>query len=71
VKTGTIKKFDAPRGFGFIVPAEGGEEVFIHVSDVRHPPRAVLAQGDLVEYEEAEGRKGLKAINVSLIGQKA
>ncbi len=60
--TGKVKTFNATRGFGFIIPDDGSEDVFVHVTDVRG--REPLVEGDAVQYELGEGKKGPKAINV-------
>jgi CspA family cold shock protein len=61
--TGTIKFFNDEKGFGFIVPAEGGKEVFVH----KTATNARLQEGDEVQYEVEEGPRGVNALNVSLI----
>ncbi len=59
---GTVKFFNEAKGFGFIT-GENGEEVFVHISGLREEIR----QNDEVMYETQEGKKGLNAVNVSLI----
>jgi CspA family cold shock protein len=59
---GTVKFFNEAKGFGFI-KGENGEEVFVHVSGLREEIR----ENDLVTYETQEGKKGLNAVNVSLV----
>jgi CspA family cold shock protein len=59
---GTVKFFNEAKGFGFI-KGENGEEVFVHVSGLREEIR----ENDQVTYETQEGKKGLNAINVSLV----
>lgn len=60
--SGTVKFFDETKGFGFITPDDGGKDVFVHVTGVSAGP---INDGDKVEYEMGEGRKGPCAINVS------
>lgn len=62
--TGTVKFFNESKGFGFITNDETRKDIFVHVSNLNG---LVLKDGDSVEYEEAEGRKGLVAVNVSKI----
>jgi CspA family cold shock protein len=64
MSTGTVKFFNTDKGFGFIT-REGESELFFHISDVRgQEPR----EGDKVEFEVGEGRKGPCAQNVSVSG---
>jgi cold shock protein len=61
---GTIKFFNAAKGFGFIMPESGGKDVFVHVNDVGG---AVLQEGTKVEFEVVEGRKGPQASAVKVL----
>ena len=56
--TGTVKWFDARKGFGFIVPDVGGNELFVHHSDIEMEGFTKLDDGQAVEYEVGEGKKG-------------
>jgi CspA family cold shock protein len=60
VATGTVKWFNGQKGFGFIVPDEGGEDLFIHRSNVDTPDQ-VLRDDQKVEFEVGEGKKGPEA----------
>lgn len=62
---GRVVRFDAVRGYGFIAPEHGGEDVFLHVNDVRIPEHQ-LRPGVTVEFEIEEGDRGLKASGVRL-----
>lgn len=64
MKTGKVKFFNETKGFGFIKEDETGEEHFVHISGVNGD---TLNQDDEVEFELAEGRKGLNAVNVTLV----
>lgn len=64
--TGRVVRFDELRGYGFVSPDSGGEDVFIHVNDLTFDKRHV-AQGTLVEFEVEEGDRGLKASRVRLL----
>lgn len=61
---GTVKFFNNMKNYGFIEPEGGGEDLFVHRSDVEGGP---LSEGDMVEYESEEGEKGPRAINVKNI----
>lgn len=62
---GTIKFFNAQKGFGFITPEAGGKELFVHTSNVEDA--ASLREGQKVEYVEGQGRKGPEATQVRAI----
>ena len=63
---GKVKFFDPDRGFGFI-SREGGDDVFVHVSNLQGDGAATLAEGQLVEFEIGPGRKGDEARNVHAV----
>ncbi len=65
VSTGTVKWFDSKKGFGFIMPDDGGKDLFVHHSEIKVSGYATLDEGQKVEYEIGEGRKGPCATNVS------
>ena len=64
MQKGTVKFFNAAKGFGFIKPDSGAKDVFVHVSDIGG---ADLQEGTKVEFEVVEGRKGPQASNVKVI----
>lgn len=66
LSTGKVIRFDEFKGYGFVAPDEGGEDVFIHVNDLDFDKR-LLAPGVRVEYVAVDGDRGLKATQVQII----
>ena len=62
--TGTVKWFSDDKGFGFITPDEGSRDLFVHFSGIVSDGYRSLAEGTRVSYEEEQGDKGPKAVNV-------
>ena len=62
--TGTIKWFNESKGFGFISPQEGGEDIFVHYSAIQGTGFKTLAEGQAVSFETESGPKGLQAREV-------
>ncbi|PSB08709.1 cold-shock protein [Pleurocapsa sp. CCALA 161] len=67
MSTGTVKWFNTDKGFGFITPDDGAKDLFVHFSEVKSAGNAVLDEGQKVEYEIGEGKKGPCATNVRSI----
>ena len=61
--TGTVKWFDAKKGYGFI-SQENGEDVFVHYTAITEEGFRSLEEGQSVEFDVVEGEKGLQAENV-------
>ena len=61
---GTVKWFNATKGFGFIAPDGGGNDVFVHQTDIQVQGYRELTEGQKVEFEVQPGQKGPKAANV-------
>ncbi len=63
MNNGTVKFFNNAKGFGFIVPDDGGKDVFVHINGLAG---GEIREGDKVTYEVEEGRKGPNAVNVQV-----
>jgi CspA family cold shock protein len=66
MEKGTVKWFNAAKGFGFISRA-GGEDVFVHFKEITGDGYKSLNEGDAVQFEVTTGPKGLQATNVSKV----
>lgn len=64
---GTVKWFSEDKGYGFITPDDGSEDLFVHYSGIRGSGYRSLDGGERVSYEPTQGRKGLQAENVSRV----
>lgn len=62
--TGTVKFFNTTKGFGFIKHDDSNQETFVHVSGLINE----IKEGDKVEFDIQNGKKGLNAVNVTVIG---
>ena len=63
--TGSVKWFNESKGFGFISPADGGADVFVHFSAIQGNGFKTLAEGQSVNFDVEQGQKGLQATNVN------
>ena len=65
MSTGTVKWFNASKGFGFITPDEGADDLFVHHSEVKMSGYATLEEDQKVQFEVGEGKTGHCATNVT------
>jgi cold shock protein len=66
--TGTVKWFSDQKGYGFITPDDGGEDLFVHHTAIGGSGFKTLAEGAKVKFEVTQGQKGPQATNVETIG---
>jgi CspA family cold shock protein len=64
---GTVKWFNATKGFGFITPDGGGEDLFVHQSEIQMQGYRELAEGQRVEFDVKQGQKGQQASGVRAV----
>jgi CspA family cold shock protein len=68
VAMGIVKWFNATKGYGFIQPSDGGQDVFVHISAVEKAGYAGLAEGAKISYELVSGRNGKQSAENLRIG---
>lgn len=66
MNTGTVKWFNDAKGFGFIAPQDGSDDVFVHHSSIQGAGFKTLQEGQTVQFESQRGPKGLSATRVLL-----
>ncbi|MFT4187012.1 MAG: cold-shock protein [Aeromicrobium sp.] len=65
--TGTVKWFNAEKGYGFIAPDAGGEDLFAHYNQIQGSGYRTLDENQKVEFEVEQGQKGLQAAQIRAI----
>jgi CspA family cold shock protein len=65
--TGTVKWFNAEKGFGFIAPDDGSEDVFAHFTAINSDGYRSLSENQKVEFDIEQGQKGLQAANIRAV----
>ncbi|AKV59963.1 MULTISPECIES: cold-shock protein [Corynebacterium] len=65
--TGTVKWFNAEKGYGFIAPSDGSADLFVHYSEIQGSGFRTLEENQQVEFEVGEGQKGPQAQQVNVI----
>ena len=65
---GTVKWFNAEKGYGFIMQEDGGPDLFVHYSAIQGSGYRTLDEGETVEFDIVEGQKGKQASNVVRLG---
>ncbi len=67
--TGRVKWFNAQKGYGFIVPDNGGKDLFVHYSAIQSEGYKTLKEGQKVEFEIDQSDRGDKAVNVTVVAE--
>ncbi|MFC1659703.1 cold-shock protein [Pseudomonadota bacterium] len=65
--TGKVKWFNPTKGYGFIAPEDGSQDIFVHISEVEKAGIRSLVEGDVVKYETEDNRGKKSAINIQLV----
>ncbi|GAA5179853.1 MULTISPECIES: cold-shock protein [Halomonadaceae] len=65
--TGTVKWFNDTKGYGFISPDDGGDDLFAHFSEIQAEGFKTLQDGQKVSFEVTQGKKGLQAANIKAL----
>lgn len=68
---GEVKWFNNAKGWGFIIPENGGDDIFVHFSSIHGTGYKTLVPGQIVNYDVEQGEKGLHATNVTVLNENA
>ncbi len=66
MSSGTVKWFSESKGYGFIEPVGGGEDIFVHYSSIKSEGHKTLNEGQSVSYNAEQGPKGMHAVEVEI-----
>ena len=66
--TGEVKWFNNAKGWGFVLPEDGGADIFVHYSSIQGTGYKSLAAGQIISFDTIQGDRGLHATNVTLLG---
>ena len=64
---GTVRWYNSTKGFGFVAPDSGGKDVFLHASALKKAGLADFREGQAIEFDCQQGKKGMEAVNVRAI----
>ena len=64
---GTVKWFNESKGYGFITPDDGGQDLFVHFSEIQEDGYKTLREGDKVNFEKGQGKKGPQSTGVTKV----
>ena len=64
---GTVKWFNESKGYGFVTPDDGGQDLFVHFSEIQGEGYKTLREGDKVNFDKGQGQKGPQATHVEKI----
>lgn len=70
MQRGTVKWFNAQKGYGFITPESGADDVFVHYSSIQSSGYKQLSEGEVVEFESERGTKGMQATKVVILAKQ-
>ncbi|MDF1828225.1 MAG: cold-shock protein [Legionellaceae bacterium] len=67
--TGEVKWFNNAKGWGFVLPEEGGADIFVHYSSIQGTGYKSLTAGQIISFDTIQGERGLHATNVTVLSE--